>query len=197
MPLFFLGTREWRNRQTRTVQVRVPVMEWGFNSPLAHDETADPTGSAVFVVPGCCLRPAGVPGALHTRGAGLRRGRRPAREPSALRAFGSARRLESRPGPATAHGHRSQAPPPPTGTAADPFGALHTSGAGALMYGSVRRLEARPGPAAAHGHRGRSLRRPPHRRRCVAGVWLGASSQSPARPRASKRSLSSVSHAIP
>ena len=49
MPLFFLGTREWRNRQTRTVQVRVPVMEWGFNSPLAHDETADPSGSAVFV----------------------------------------------------------------------------------------------------------------------------------------------------
>ena len=53
MPLFFLGTREWRNRQTRTVQVRVPVMEWGFNSPLAHDETADPSGSAVFVFPGC------------------------------------------------------------------------------------------------------------------------------------------------
>ena len=55
MPLFFLGTREWRNRQTRTVQVRVPVMEWGFNSPLAHDETADPSGSAVFVFPGCGL----------------------------------------------------------------------------------------------------------------------------------------------
>ena len=35
-------------------------------------------------------------------------GRRPAREPSALRAFGSARRLEARPGPA-AHGRRSQA----------------------------------------------------------------------------------------
>ena len=52
-PLFFLGTREWRNRQTRTVQVRVPVMEWGFNSPLAHNETADPSGSAVFVFPGC------------------------------------------------------------------------------------------------------------------------------------------------
>ena len=51
-PLFFLGTREWRNRQTRTVQVRVQVMEWGFNSPLAHDETADPSGSAVFVFPG-------------------------------------------------------------------------------------------------------------------------------------------------
>ena len=64
MPLFFLGTREWRNRQTRTVQVRVPVMEWGFNSPLAHDETADPSGSAVFVFPGCgCGVAAGVPSA--------------------------------------------------------------------------------------------------------------------------------------
>jgi hypothetical protein len=30
------GSREWRNRQTRTVQVRVPVRAWGFNSPLAH-----------------------------------------------------------------------------------------------------------------------------------------------------------------
>ena len=30
------GSREWRNRQTRTVQVRVPERVWGFNSPLAH-----------------------------------------------------------------------------------------------------------------------------------------------------------------
>ena len=40
-----------------------------------------------------------------------------------------------------------------------------------------RPLVARPGSAAAHGHRSlalRSLRLPPHRRRCVAGVWLGA-----------------------
>ncbi len=51
MPLFFLGTREWRNRQTRTVQVRVPVMEWGFNSPLAHDETADPSRICGFCFP--------------------------------------------------------------------------------------------------------------------------------------------------
>src|SRR5690606_34904116 len=29
-------SREWRNRQTRTVQVRVPERAWGFNSPLAH-----------------------------------------------------------------------------------------------------------------------------------------------------------------
>ena len=28
--------REWRNRQTRTVQVRVLERVWGFNSPLAH-----------------------------------------------------------------------------------------------------------------------------------------------------------------
>ena len=35
-------------------------------------------------------------------------GRRPAREPSAPRAFGSARRLEARPGPATAHRHHGQ-----------------------------------------------------------------------------------------
>ena len=55
---------------------------------------------------------------LWGRAAWRARGRRPAREPSAPRAFGSARRLEARPGPATAHGHRSQAPPPPTGTVA-------------------------------------------------------------------------------
>ena len=40
---------------------------------------------------------------------------------------------------------------------------------------SARRLEARPGPATAHGRRSlacQSLRRPPHRRRCVAvRVW--------------------------
>ncbi|CUR54634.1 hypothetical protein NOCA2200024 [metagenome] len=30
-------TREWRNRQTRTVQVRVSERTWGFNSPLAHN----------------------------------------------------------------------------------------------------------------------------------------------------------------
>ena len=41
------------------------------------------------------------------------RGRRPARSPSAPRAFGSARRLEARPGPAAAHGHRSPRVPQP------------------------------------------------------------------------------------
>ena len=101
----------------------------------------------------------------------------------------SARRLEARPGPAAAHGHRSLAPqappapsapvvlcrwcvawrvvslpgqtlPPPTGTAARP-----------RVLQLARAL--------------RSLRRPPLRWCCVAGVWLGASSRSPARPRRS------------
>ena len=52
------------------------------------------------------------------------RGRRPARSPPTPRAFGSARRLEARPGPATALGHHScphvEGVPchPPSGTAA-------------------------------------------------------------------------------
>ncbi len=33
-----LSLREWRNWQTRTVQVRVPVRAWGFKSPLAHQQ---------------------------------------------------------------------------------------------------------------------------------------------------------------
>ncbi len=39
-------TREWRNRQTRTVQVRVPERVWGFNSPLAHQQCPEaPVGA--------------------------------------------------------------------------------------------------------------------------------------------------------
>ena len=83
----------------------------------------------------------------------------------------------------------SRAPPPPTGTAAvpsEPSGALHTGGAWSLMCGSARRFVVRPGLATARWHRGcalRTLRRPPHRRRLVADVWLGASFRCPARPR--------------
>ena len=88
MPLFFLGTREWRNRQTRTVQVRVPVMEWGFNSPLAHDETADPSGSAVFVFPGCGLWP---------RWCSARRRARPPARLGVLSSFGAAPRSSATP----------------------------------------------------------------------------------------------------
>ena len=80
---------------------------------------------------------------------------------------------------------------------------------------SARRLEARPGPAAAHRHRGRSLRRPPHRRR----LWFWCAPPGPAaahrhrgrsllRPPHRRRlwfwcarpgpaTASSISHAIP
>ena len=114
MPLFFLGTREWRNRQTRTVQVRVPVMEWGFNSPLAHDETADPFGICGFCFPWLMLVAPMMFRAPHVLcEAGLLDapvgGGPPASRPR--RELRSARRLEARPGPATAHGRRSLAPP--------------------------------------------------------------------------------------
>ena len=113
MPLFFLGTREWRNRQTRTVQVRVPVMEWGFNSPLAHDETADPSGSAVFVFSGCGLWPRWCSGRRRARPLCVPLGGGPpARSPHASLRLGVVD-LEARPGPAATHRHRGQAPPPP------------------------------------------------------------------------------------
>ncbi|MBS4939803.1 MAG: hypothetical protein KHZ63_09255, partial [Actinomyces sp.] len=63
-----------------------------------------------------------------------------AARPRAVRAASFARRVDSKPG---------QAPPPPTGTAAAPSGALHTGGAWSLIGGSVLCLETRPGPAAA------------------------------------------------
>ena len=61
-----------------------------------------------------------------------------AARPLAVRAASFARRVGSKPG---------QAPPPPTGTAAGPSGALHTGGAWLLMCYWVRCFEARPGPA--------------------------------------------------
>ena len=208
MPLFFLGTREWRNRQTRTVQVRVPVMEWGFNSPLAHDETADPLRICGFCFSWlwlrCCLSPRWCSGRRMCRAGllcapvGCGPPAREARQPHFVR------RRASKPARALRSLRR---PPHPWGRAA-PWAAARPRAvrAASLRLGASPRIPARPrhrprapqsGPATAHGHRGRSLRRPPHRRRCVAGVWLGASARSPARPRASKRSLSSVSHAIP
>ena len=122
----------------------------------------------------------------------------PARSPHASLRLGVID-LEARPGPAAAHGHRSQAfrrpphqwgwgaevarcvglvlgqaLPPPTGTAAwpsGPSGALHTSGAGALMCGFVRRLEAWPGLAIAHGRRSWVLRTPNVVWLVVLGFW--------------------------
>ena len=179
------------------------------------------------------VRPCSLPRQISGRRAACPPARRPRRE---LR---SARRLVVRPGPAglAAASNRSgclcgcpgQAPPPPTGTAAGPSGALHTSGALSLTCCWLLCLEARPGPAAAHRHRGcahrtfrhrgqarwtfrhRSQARwtfrhrgqarwtfrrppaprlcppdlpaPPYRRCLRCGVWPGASTRCPARPR--------------
>ena len=105
--------------------------------------------------------PSGPSGTLHTGGA-------------CVAVCGWVRRLEARPGPAAAHGHRrlalralrhpphrrrlcrcvwlgasSRSAPVPS----VPSGTLHTGGACVAVCGWVRRLEARPGLAAAHGHR--------------------------------------------
>ena len=148
MPLFFLGTREWRNRQTRTVQVRVPVMEWGFNSPLAHDETADPFGICGFCFPWLLLVDPRVFRAPEGPAAVCAGGRWPAslmvllvaprvfrapEGPAAREARASLRsapRLEARPCPPV---------PPAPSTPVGP---------GVLMCGLVRRVEARPGPVS-------------------------------------------------
>ena len=47
-----LGLREWRNWQTRTVQVRVPVRAWGFKSPLAHQLKAPEKIGGLLLCPG-------------------------------------------------------------------------------------------------------------------------------------------------
>ena len=52
----------------------------------------------------------------------------------------SARRLEARPGPATAHGHRSLAPPARTGTAASPAYNAIPAAASARSYVGVEPL---------------------------------------------------------
>ena len=80
--------------------------------------------------------------------------RAPEARPRAVRAASFARRVGSKPG---------QAPPPPTGNAAGPSGALHTSGAcvAEVWTGASSRCPTRP--ATADRHRGRSLRCPPHR----------------------------------
>ncbi len=113
-------------------------------------------GPGCFVCPWAAARPqclvcgpAGVPGAGGPGcGAGLLGvpvgGGPPASRPR--RELRSARRLEARPGPATAHGHRSQAPHGPPA----PFTPV---GPGLLTCGLARRLVVRAGPDAARGHR--------------------------------------------
>ena len=124
-------------------------------------------------------------------------GRRPAREPSAPRAFGSARRLEARPGPAAAHRHRGRSlrrPPhqwglvcwrgagasprsparprhrPPAPRQIPPAPSTPV-GPGVLRSGLARCLAIRPGPASAQGCRRQAL---DPRRGCLCRSHSGA-----------------------
>ena len=127
-------------------------------------------GATTFLSDCVCLN-ASPPDLRPVRGraAWCARGRRPAREPSAPRAsLGASSRSPARPrrrprapqpGPAAAHGHRSLAPPPPTGTAAWPRPCPPVPPAPSAPVGSgVLTLPGTssrnpPGPAAAHGPR--------------------------------------------
>ena len=122
-------------------------MLWSCDEPLMLTEPPGPCGAGRFCVPtgvsgaggpGCgagllCV-PTGVSGA---GGSGRCVCRWAAARPRAVRAASLARRVVSKPG---------QAPPPPTGTAADPSGALHTGGAWCtnVWFGASPRCPARP-----------------------------------------------------
>ena len=103
-------------------------------------------------------------------------GRRRARSPARL-------------GVLTSFGAAPRSPPVPSG----PSGALHTGGAVSLTCGWVRCFEAWPDPATARGCGSLALRSLCTSEAWCTGVWLGASSRSPARPR--HRPL--ISHVIP
>ena len=139
--------------------------------------------------------PVGFPGAV-VPGRRLISGRRvacpPARRPR--RELRSARRLEARPGPA---GHAAAsnwavlgtcAPPPPTGTAAAPSGALHTSGAGLLIV--ARRIGSKPGQAP------QATRRPPIGRSLGRACLLWPRRRPPA-PRLEARPGVAIAHCRP
>ena len=90
----------------------------GFESPSLRHRTPGPLQVPGFLLPVAprVVGAAGVPGAV---GPGHCVCRWAAARPRAVRAASFARRVVSKPG---------QAPPPPTGTAAGPSGALHTGG---------------------------------------------------------------------
>ena len=104
----------------RTLGKRVGCKPSGVRIP--HPPPPDPgtaSGSGVFVVWDAAGVPGGGPGRCVCRWAAAR--------PRAVRAASFARRVVSKPG---------QAPPPPTGTAAGPSGALHAGGTcGAVCTG--------------------------------------------------------------
>ena len=102
------------------------------------------------------VRGAGGPGRCVCRWAAAR--------PRAVRAASFARRVASKPG---------QAPPPPTGTAAAPSGALHTSGALSLTCGRGVVLKLVPAPLSLTVARCRRCVAPPD---CVCCAFLHAGS---------------------
>ena len=115
----------------------------GFESPILRHRTPGPLQVPGFLLPVAsrvvACGAAGVPGAVgpgRLDGPGRCVCRWAAVRPRAVRAVSFARRVVSKPG---------QAPPPPTGTAARPSGALHTSVAcGAVCGGASFRFPARP-----------------------------------------------------
>ena len=150
------------------------------SNPSATATAARPHwGRAVLL----CLAgvPCGPTGVTGAGGPGRCVCRRTAARPRAVRAASFARRVASKPARALRSLRRpphqwgwvadvclcvvskpGQAPPPPTGTAAGPSGALHTSGAcvAEVWTGASSRCPTRP--ATADRHRGRSLRCPRH-----------------------------------
>ena len=102
----------------------------GFESPILRHRTPEPAQVPGFLLPLASLVLLVVPLVFWAPSG-------PAAREIATRELRSARRLEARPGPAglAAASNRAglvavngQAPPPPTGTAAGPSGALHTGG---------------------------------------------------------------------
>ena len=121
----------------RTLGKRVGCKPSGVRIP--HPPPPDPgtaSGSGVFVA----CDAAGVPGAVgpgRLDGPGRCVCRWAAARPRAVRAASFARRVASKPG---------QAPPPPTGTAAGPSGALHTGGTCVAWTSPARPRHRPPAP---------------------------------------------------
>ena len=162
----------------------------GVRIPLAPPQADIRSGCRFFACTGVLLLLAPLvfrapEGLLWGRAAWCARGRRPAREPSALRAsLGASSRSPARPrrrprapqpGPAGTHRHRVQAMPSPTGTAARPSGALHTGG---TWCTDGVRSPARP------RHRPRARQPGPHTPGVLhaGGAWCTDGVRSPARP---------------
>ena len=135
--------RPWAAARPRDRHTRACGSEWSISKP--GQAPPPPTGAAA--------RPSGPSGALHTCGAGALIGassRSPAmphHRPPAPRQIPPAPSTPVGPGRCflvrCVVSMPGQIPPPPTGTAADPSGALHTCGAGALI-GASSRSPARP-----------------------------------------------------